>query len=222
MIDIRARLNDTDEARLIVLPVTMRAKGDGDEAPALEGHAALFDDWTQIGGDSWGFMESIAPGAFRKSLEEDDYRSFFNHDSNIVLGRKSAKTAVFEEDEKGLRTLIYPPDTAHGRDVVTLVKRGDVTGMSFMFRTKKDEWTEPEQKGELPKRRLLEVQLFEAGPVTFPAYEATSISARDRAKSLLDARAALDRMVPVPADVLARRREAQRLAFELACEAIAI
>ena len=219
MIDIRARLKDTDEARMVALPVTLRAADGDDKRPTLEGHAAMFDTWTQIGGDAWGFMERIAPGAFRKSLDEDDYRAFFNHDSNIVLGRKSAKTAVFEEDEKGLRTVIYPPDTQHGRDVVTLIERGDVTGMSFMFRTIREEWEEPRGKDDLPKRTILEVVLYEAGPVTFPAYEATSISARDRAKSLLDARAELDRGLP-SADVLARRREADRLMFELGVEAI--
>ena len=220
MIDFRARLTDTDEARLLILPVTLRKKSDDDESPVLEGYAARFDDWTQIGGDCWGFMESIAPGAFARSLEEDDVLSFFNHDSNLVLGRKSAKTATFEEDKKGLRTVIYPPDTAAGRDVVTNVKLRNVTGMSFMFQTRKDEWTEPAKKGELPKRRLLDVRLFEAGPVTFPAYEATSISARDRAKAFLDARADLDRLTDP--DVLARRREADRLAFELSVAAVEI
>ena len=211
MVDFRARLADSDEARLLILPVTLRKKSDDDESPVLEGYAAMFDEWTQIGGDSWGFMESIAPGAFLESLKNEDVRAFFNHDSNQVLGRTSAKTAEFSEDKKGLRAVIYPPDTVVGRDVVSLIKRGDVTGMSFMFQTRKDEWTEPEKKGELPKRRLLEVKLYEAGPVTFPAYEATSISARDRAKALLTARAD----VPDP-DVLARRRQANYLARELA------
>lgn len=215
MIDIRARLQDTDEARTLFLPVTVRAKTDQAEGDVLEGYAALFDEWAQIGDDSWGFMESIAPGAFASSLKDDDIRSFFNHDSNVVLGRMSAKTAEFSEDDKGLKAVIRPPDTTAARDVVTLIKRGDVTGMSFMFRTKKDEWTEPEKKGELPKRRLLDVQLFEAGPVTFPAYEATSISARDRAKALRDALAARDRIPLVAEDVLVRRREADRIAMEL-------
>ena len=218
MIDIRSRLKDTDETRMLVLPVTLRAKKADDEGDVLEGYAALFDDWAQIGGDTWGFMESIAPGAFAESLKNDDIRSFFNHDGNYVLGRTSAKTAEFDEDKKGLRAVIHPPDTAAGRDVVTLIKRGDVTGMSFMFRTKKDEWTEPEAKGDLPKRRLLDVQLYEAGPVTFPAYEATSISARDRAKEL--------QRGPEGWAALARRREARREAdrimFELAVAAVKI
>lgn len=209
MIDVRARLKDTDEARLLVLPVTLRKKSDEDESPVLEGYAARFDDWTQIGGDSWGFMESIAPGAFAESLKNDDIRALFNHDSNQVLGRASAKTAEFAEDEKGLRAVIYPPDTAVGRDVVALIKRGDVTGMSFMFRTLGETWEEPTKKGDLPKRTLTKVQLFEAGPVTFPAYEQTSISARDRAKSYLDAEQSAVRAAAADADLVQRLRLAR-------------
>lgn len=215
--ELRARLLETDEVRMLVLPVTLRKKSDEDDSPVLEGYAARFEEWTQIGGNSWGFMESIARGAFAESVKSDDIRAFFNHDSNVVLGRTSAKTAEFIEDDRGLRAVIYPPDTAAARDVVTLIKRGDVTGMSFMFQVRKDEWTEPETKGELPKRRLLDVRLFEAGPVTFPAYEATSISARDRAKAMFSARADM----PDP-DVLERRRQADRLAFELDLAAIEI
>lgn len=211
---VRARVADQDELRMVALPVAYRA-ADGDTPPRLEGYAAMFDTWTQIGDGSWGFMESIAPGAFARSLGEDDIRACFNHDANFVLGRTSAKTATFTEDAKGLRAVILPPDTMCGRDVVSLIQRGDVTGMSFMFHVRKDEWTEGED-GELPTRRLLDVKLYEAGPVTFPAYEETSIAARDRATAMREARRVA---VPDP-DVLARRRQADRLAFELAVAAI--
>lgn len=215
-VNIRAHIgSDVDECRMLFVPVTLRAKSDDDASPVLEGYAARFDDWTQIGGDSWGFMESIAPGAFAESLKTDDIRAFFNHDSNQVLGRTKAGTAEFTEDDKGLRAVIYPPDTAVGRDVAALIRRGDVTGMSFMFRTLGETWEEPRAKGDLPKRTLTKVQLFEAGPVTFPAYEATSISARDKAQAFFDMASR-----QVDPDVLARRKEADRLAFELAVAAI--
>ena len=207
--EFRARLKDQDECRMVVLPVTVRAKAADDDGPVLEGYAALFDEMTQIGGDSWGFMESIAPGAFTETLKHDDIRAFFNHNENFVLGRTSAKTAEFEEDAKGLRAVIRPPDTAAARDVVTLIARGDVTGMSFMFRVRKDQWEEPAKKGELPKRTLLDVQLFEAGPVTFPAYEQTSISARDRAKSYLEAEQSAVRTAAADGDRNRRLRLAQ-------------
>lgn len=208
-VNIRARVGtDLDECRMLALPVTVRAKTD-DEGPVLEGYAALFDEWAQIGDDQWGFHEAIAPGAFRDSIKGDDIRAFFNHDSNQVLGRTSAKTLTLEEDKKGLRAVIHPPDTQAARDVVTLIQRGDVTGMSFMFRVRKDQWEEPSKKGELPKRTLLDVQLFEAGPVTFPAYEQTSISARDRAKSYLDAEQSAVRAAAADADRMRQLRLAR-------------
>lgn len=194
------------EGRLLVRPVTLRA-AEG-KAAVLEGYAARFNEWTQIGGEAWGFMERIAPGAFADSLKDDDIRSFFNHDSNVVLGRTTAGTAAFTEDEHGLRAVIRPPDTQAARDVVTLIQRGDVTGMSFMFRTLTETWEEPTKKGELPKRTLQRVQLFEAGPVTFPAYESTSIAARDRAKALIEA-------LVRPVVDAARVRDRARVALEL-------
>ena len=213
MIDYRARVGDTDEARMLVLPVTLRAKTADDDGDVLEGLAAQFNTWTQIGDPEWGFMESIAPGAFTRSIQDDDIRSFFNHDSNIVLGRTSAKTAAFVEDDIGLRAVIRPPGTAAARDVITLIRRGDVTGMSFMFRTRKDQWEEPATKGALPKRTLMDVQLYEAGPVTFPAYESTSIHAREQSMACRDGR-------PVDPGLLTRRKEADRLMFELAVAAV--
>jgi HK97 family phage prohead protease len=183
---------DEDERRIVLLPVSLRAKAKDDDAPVLEGYGAVFNEWTLIGPRSWGFMERIAPGAFAKSIVEDDVLSFFNHDGNVVLGRTKAKTLDLVEDAKGLRAIIHPPDTSAARDVVTLITRGDVDGMSFMFRVRKDEWEEPADDAEdaLPKRTLLDVRLIEVGPVTMPAYPQTSIGARDQVKVLLEARAA--------------------------------
>lgn len=182
---------DVDEFRVWLEPVAYRA-ADG-EPPLLEGYAAVFNQDTQIGGDQWGWMERIAPGAFLKSVADDDVRALFNHDSNQVLGRSIGKTLVLAEDKKGLHVTISPPDTAVGRDVVTLIKRGDVSGMSFAFRTQREEWAEPTKKGQLPRRTILEAKLFDVGPVTFPAYPQTSIAARDRAKALQEA---IDRRDP--------------------------
>lgn len=185
---IVARIGQDDERRMVVLPVEMRAEGD--EGTVLDGYGALFDQWAQIGPSSWGFMERIAPGAFTETIKEDDIRSFFNHDGNYVLGRNTTKTLTLSEDAKGLRTVIRPPDTAAARDVVTLIKRGDVSGMSFMFRVRKDQWDDPDGEDGMPKRTLLDVKLIEVGPVSLPAYPQTSIGARDKSSALIEALAA--------------------------------
>lgn len=199
-----------DERRMLVVPIEVREASE-DKPAVLEGYAARFDEDTQIGGDQWGWMERIAKGAFRESIKADDIRALFNHDSNQVLGRNTAGTLTLKEDEQGLRVVIQPPDTTAARDVVTLIKRGDVSGMSFMFRTKREEWAEPTKKGELPKRTLLEVKLFDVGPVVFPAYPTTSIVARDQAKAFIEA---LER--PVVDQVLMRARARARLELEIA------
>ncbi len=184
--EFHSLVGDGDECRMLLCPVELRAASESDVSPVLEGYGALFNQWTQIGGDQWGFMERVAPGAFAQTIREDDIRSFFNHDSNQVLGRNTTKTLDLAEDDKGLRVVVRPPETNAARDVVTLIKRGDVNGMSFVFRTMKEEWKEPIGKGELPKRTLLTVKLLEVGPVSLPAYPQTSIAARDCALALLD------------------------------------
>ncbi len=164
------------ERRSIAEPVKLETREDS--RPVIQGYAALFDVETNIAG--W-FMESIAPGAFKRSLESNQrVVSLFNHDSNYVLGSTSSNTMKLREDSKGLWIEVEPPDTQVGRDVTEYIRRGDVTGQSFMFTIDKQEWTFAKEKGEMDVRRITEVTLFEAGPVLFPAYEETSVGLRTR------------------------------------------
>lgn len=151
----------------------VRADGEGGQ---LEGYAAVFNTEAVI----WGlWREEVAPGAYAKTIKEADIRALWNHDTNIVLGRNKAGTLELAEDDKGLHSVITPPDNEWGRPVVDAVKRGDVTGMSIAFRVvKEDWWHPPEGSKELPKRTIKEAKLYEVSPVTFPAFESTSISAR--------------------------------------------
>lgn len=186
------------EARMVHKPVTVRAEGD---VRTLEGYAAVFGVETVIGDF---FREVIEAGAFRQAIKDADVRGLFNHDPNFVLGRTSAGTMRLVEDKEGLRYVITPPDTSIGRDTMTLVERGDVTGSSFGFTVKTDEWTRAEKPGELPLRTIKEVEwLRDVGPVTFPAYEETTVQARDAA-------AAAKEILPVVFDnTLARARVEQ-------------
>ena len=170
------------EARMVHEPVTVRA-AEG-EPKTLEGYAAIFNRETVIGAY---FRETIEAGAFRAAVKTGDVRALFNHDPNMVLGRTSAKTMRLEEDETGLRYVIDPPDTTLGRDVLVSVGRGDVTGSSFGFTVKRDSWTRPSKAGELPLRTIHEIEwLRDVGPVTFPAYEETTVQARDAASAAIE------------------------------------
>ncbi|HJT63090.1 MAG TPA: HK97 family phage prohead protease [Burkholderiales bacterium] len=151
----------------------MRVETRAEGGARLMGHAAVFNQTVKIG--RW-FRERIAPGAFRRAIAEDDVRALFNHDEDWVLGRNRAGTLRLSEDAVGLAIDISPPDTQLVRDLVLApVARGDVSQMSFGFKMMREEWDESE---EIPLRTLLEVELFDVSPVTFPAFPTTDVALR--------------------------------------------
>jgi HK97 family phage prohead protease len=152
--------------------------------PHLRGYASVFNTEAVIAG-LW--REQVAPGAYRKTVQEADIRALWNHDTSLVLGRNKAGTLRLAEDDKGLRVDITPPDTQAGRDAVTSIKRGDVSQMSIAFSVVKQEWTAPANQTDLPLRTIREARLYEVSPVTFPAFETTSISARSSLFTMAEA-----------------------------------
>lgn len=152
----------------------------------LAGYAALFDSVSE---DLGGFREIIKPGAFTASLRDyPDVRALAQHDSRMVLGRTKNGTLTIEEDSRGLRVEITPPDTSVGRDIVELVRRGDVDAMSFAFEVLDPRHIDVDYSGELPLRILRQVRLYEVSLVTWPAYSQTEIALR----SIEDHRPSLD------------------------------
>lgn len=152
---------------------TAPGQAEGD-ARIMYGYAALFNSFSQNLG---GFREIIRPGAFAKTIQEADIRALWNHDSNLVIGRNKAETLVLSEDDKGLKFEIDPPQNSMGDYWVEAVRRGDVDQMSFTFRTIKDKWIYSDTE-EPDQRELIEVQLYDISPVTFPAYESTEVGMR--------------------------------------------
>jgi len=159
------------ERRFLVQELRVDKKG---KQPVISGHAAVFNQRSE---ELWGFREVILPGAFAKSIKKDDIRALWNHDPNFVLGRNKSGTLTLEEDGKGLAVRIEPPDTAFVNDFfLETIRRGDVDQMSFGFRTVSDQWR-MEDGGHI--RELVEADLFDVSPVTFPAYPQTDVQARD-------------------------------------------
>jgi len=155
----------------------MRVSRDDDEQPKIKGHAAVFDKLSEP--LIFCFREKIAPGAFARTIKKDDIRALFNHDPNYVLGRNKAGTLVLEEDEKGLAIEIDPPDTSYANDLMISIERGDITQMSFAFQVhneKGESWDNSDPKQ--PIRTLLDVDLFDVSPVTYPAYPQTDVKVR--------------------------------------------
>lgn len=170
----------TVERRYTRGDVELRAEAD---VPRMAGYAAKSNKLSQ---DLGGFVERIAPGAFRKTIGEADVKALFNHDANLLLGRTKSGTLRLDEDEVGLRYEVDLPDTTLGRDLSVLLARGDVSQSSFAFRVVKDDWEVDEQ--DRPVRTLVEVKLFDVSPVTYPAYLDTEASMRAALPRLADAR----------------------------------
>lgn len=137
----------------------------------IGGYAAVFNSEADIGGY---FREVIAPGAFADALSQD-VRALVDHDSGRVIGRTKAGTLRLRQDDTGLAVEIDLPDTTDGRDLGTLIERGDVSGMSFGFIVTKQRWDETQDP---PLRTIEAVDLREVSVVAFPAYDDTSIALR--------------------------------------------
>lgn len=152
-----------------LLEVRKSEEGEG----KIAGYAAVFNSLSE---DLGGFKEQIKPGAFRSAIEKSDTVALFNHDSNIVLGRKSAGTLELKEDKKGLWMEITPPDTQAARDLMTSIERGDIKQQSFGFIVDSDSW----ETREGQEIRTIESvsELLDVSPVTYPAYPDTSVALR--------------------------------------------
>lgn len=159
----------------------VRAKPGENGKVGIEGTAAVFNSLSE---EIFGFREQIAPGAFDKALAQSDVRALFNHDPNYVLGRVKAGTMRAWVDASGLRYEIDELPTSRA-DVAEAIQRGDVDGNSFAFTVAEDAW---EYKADGTAIRTITEfeELFDVGPVTYPAYPATKVSAR--AKELAEKR----------------------------------
>ncbi|MBZ9873482.1 HK97 family phage prohead protease [Mesorhizobium sp. BR1-1-9] len=170
----------------------------------LSGYAAIFNSDTTIGDY---FIERIDPGAFNSALSAD-VRALVDHDTGRVIGRTKSGTLRLAVDTRGLRVEIDVPDTADGRDLWTLVERGDISGMSFGFRVTKQSWDET---GDMPVRTVLEVELYEVSACAFPAYDDTTLGIR----SLTEWRDANHNEITNPAATSVNWAAATRLAMRL-------
>jgi len=147
--------------------------------PTITGYAAVFYRADEAGTEfSLGpdIVERIMPGAF-DAIGADDVRALFNHDSNHVLGRSTSGTLKLSVDERGLRYDIDLPDTQLARDLRESISRGDISGSSFAF-TIPEGGQEYREEGDHVVREVRAVTLYDVGPVTYPAYEASTSHAR--------------------------------------------
>lgn len=168
------------ERRIFASNIELRA-GSGGKPSHLMGYASVCNSPSE---DLGGFTETIKNGAFSDALASDelDCRMLFNHDPNMVLGR-TPDSLTLREDSTGLYYDAIPPKTSYAADVFELIDKKMVTQCSFGFTVLEDEWYD--QAGNRvaswsgTRRVITKIgRLFDTSIVTYPAYAATSVSAR--------------------------------------------
>ena len=153
---------------------------DTDRGKTITGYVTVFD---MLSDPIFDFREEIDPGAFTASLANPEItrKSYFNHDGNIILGNSENDTAFFTEDKRGIYLRAYPPETNAAKDVLILVRDNFVNHSSFAFSVKKQKWSgEP---GKL-RRRILEGEFYEGGPVGDAVYPQTTANSRKLYRSI--------------------------------------
>jgi len=147
-----------------------------DDGLTLEGYGAVFNAPTEI--DSWegSFTEQIAKGAFKRSIGQRTPVLQFDHGQHPLIG--SLPIGVIRslrEDEHGLKVRARLSDNWLVQPVRDAIRDGAITGMSFRFRVLNETWDKARTT-----RTIREVELYEVGPVVFPAYAQTSVGVRSR------------------------------------------
>lgn len=183
---IERRFNSTNAGAIESSQVGAELRSDAGQeqreqpaSPKIVGYTAVFGVRTTIPSMFGEFEEVIDKGAFRRAIrEKQDVRALRNHDADNLLGRTTSKTLRIEEDDIGLKIEVDPPDTTIGRDTVESIRRGDLSGMSFAFVVRAEKWINGED-GQPDLRIIKDVDLYDVGPVTYPAYEQTSADLRE-------------------------------------------
>lgn len=181
--------------RAYVTPSAAEYRDDTDtEAGVMHGHFAVFNSWTEI--DSWyegRFLERIAPGAFAETFATrgDQIRVLYDHGQDPQIGNKPLGTpTALREDKHGAAYEVQLFDASYVNDLKPALRAGQL-GASFRFRITSEDWTEPSRATKtnperLPERTVTGVELYEFGPVTFPAYADATAGMRSRTDQFID------------------------------------
>nr|DAE35140.1 MAG TPA: prohead serine protease [Caudoviricetes sp.] len=165
--------NDRKQRQVRSLPQNFKTR-DADGKLYIEGYFAVFDSPYPL----WdGAEEVVKPGAFEGVLTQD-VRALVNHDTTLVMGRTTAGTLLLKQDDTGLWGQIeINRDDTDAMNLYARVQRGDVSQCSFGFDIERETFVD---LGDGRCRWEIEKvnPLYEVSVCTFPAYEATSVSAR--------------------------------------------
>ena len=163
-----------------------------DDGNIITGRPVVYNSRTDIG---W-FDEIIEPGALNNT-DLTDVRFLVNHDtSKIPLARSrrnngnSTMQLTTDNDGLGIRVTLDTENNSEARALYSSVQRGDISGMSFMFGIRDEEWEDLDS--DHPTRHIKDIStIVEVSAVTFPAYDTTEINARSN-EALDNARSAVE------------------------------
>jgi len=175
----------------------VRAENNEQHGDFLTGRPIVFEAKTDMGGY---FAEVIDRGALDHT-DLQDVRFLVGHDTSMIPLARSRRnnansTMQMEIDENGMviRVDLDTENNNEAKALYSATKRGDMSGMSFMFTVDGEEWEGLET--DYPTRHIRSIgRVFEVSAVAFPAYEQTSLEARaaetlDNAKAMLESRKA--------------------------------
>lgn len=153
----------------------------------IEGYITVFNEREEITDWLGSYTEDIAPGAFEKTLRQRGpakVRMQFDHGFDFLFGELPIGTwEDLHEDSHGLWGRGQIHDTWHTVPIRAAIESGALSGQSFRFQVRGESW---DKSGDVDHRTLTEVSLLEAGPVTWPAYEATTVGLRSGVAAGLD------------------------------------
>lgn len=166
--------------------IELRVSDSGAGNGLIEGIPIVFNKETLIRDMDGEFYEIIEPTAL-DNCDLKDVLLFINHDTQkiaLARSRNGKGTMSFEIKEDGLhfKAQLDIENNTEARNLYSAIKRGDMDGMSFMFRVRKDDWSDLES--EKPKRKIKEISIVhEISVVNYPAYADTSVTARDKVET---------------------------------------
>lgn len=167
--------------KLTTRSYNLELRVDENEQGVIEGVPIVFGKETIIN-DCFGQYKEIIDRSALDKTDLKDVRLFVNHDTDkITLARskngKGTMSLEVKEDGVHIRAKLDIENNTEAKNLYSAIKRGDMDGMSFMFRVNDDEWVDLDK--DVPTRTIKGISIVhEVSVVNFPAYKDTSVSAR--------------------------------------------
>ena len=188
-----------------------RAEENEQHGTFITGTPIVFDQATDMG---W-YQETIARGAL-DTTDLKDVRFLVGHNTGMIplaRSRNNNENSTMQmsvtDEGMDIRVDLDTENNAEAKALYSAVKRGDMTGMSFMFTVDKDSWEDIES--DYPKRTITSIRkVFEVSAVAFPAYPQTTIQAASEDATLDSARASLESAKAALAEERAKQAEDER------------